>query len=222
MPGGSEAGYARWHAFQRAGLKAYARKRNDFMQRGGVSRLSAYHHAGAVSPWRIAREAQQAGAAPRRRNARRTRSRTLLSCCSALGAATLWPPAPPPSRIRAQVTSSCRAAPAATHRDLSRDLAGADKFIAEFCIWRELSYSWCAHTVAHHATMDAVDVLPDWARDTLAAHARDTRQARSVEDLAAARSGDAAWDAMQAQLAKTGTMQPVRNATHDDSACWRW
>lgn len=55
--GGSAAGYARWEAFRRRGLPLYAARRNDAMQRNDVSRLSAYHHLGMVSPFKVAREA---------------------------------------------------------------------------------------------------------------------------------------------------------------------
>jgi photolyase PhrII len=64
-PGGSRAGYARWEAFKRRGLRAYARLRNDaaVMPPRGVSRLSPYLHYGMVSPLRIAREASVDGTA---------------------------------------------------------------------------------------------------------------------------------------------------------------
>jgi hypothetical protein len=63
--GGSQAGYARWEAFKRQGLRAYARLRNDaaVMPPRGVSRLSAYLHYGMISPMRIAREAATDGSA---------------------------------------------------------------------------------------------------------------------------------------------------------------
>ena len=57
-PGGSTAGYQRWHRFCESGLKQYARRRNDALD-GGVSRMSAYLHYGMVSPFRIAREAAE-------------------------------------------------------------------------------------------------------------------------------------------------------------------
>jgi hypothetical protein len=41
----------------RQGLALYAARRNDALQRDGVSRLSAYHHYGMVSPFKLAREA---------------------------------------------------------------------------------------------------------------------------------------------------------------------
>jgi predicted NAD/FAD-dependent oxidoreductase len=56
--GGSVAGYQRWERFRRAGLSAYARRRNDPLA-DGVSRMSAYLHYGMVSPLRIAREAAE-------------------------------------------------------------------------------------------------------------------------------------------------------------------
>lgn len=59
--GGSQAGYERWEAFKKQGLAQYAKRRNDASIRG-VSRLSAYLHYGMVSPFRIAREASDAGA----------------------------------------------------------------------------------------------------------------------------------------------------------------
>jgi photolyase PhrII len=61
--GGSRAGYRRWGEFRDKGLRAYARERNDAAVEWprGVSRLSPYLHHGHVSPFRIAREAWQAG-----------------------------------------------------------------------------------------------------------------------------------------------------------------
>ena len=58
-PGGTRAGYARWEAFKKKGLRSYARRRNDAADHGGVSRLSAYFHFGMISPLRIAREAAE-------------------------------------------------------------------------------------------------------------------------------------------------------------------
>ena len=58
-PGGSRAGYARWARFKENGLAQYARRRNDATIHDGVSRMSAYLHFGMVSPFRIAREADE-------------------------------------------------------------------------------------------------------------------------------------------------------------------
>ncbi len=60
-PGGSRAGYARWARFRDERLHAYARRRNDALDRDGVSRLSPYLHFGHVSPFAIAREAMAVG-----------------------------------------------------------------------------------------------------------------------------------------------------------------
>lgn len=57
-PGGSVAGYRRWDAFRRRGLKYYGKRRNDPLS-DGVSRLSAYLHYGMVSPLRIALQAAE-------------------------------------------------------------------------------------------------------------------------------------------------------------------
>jgi len=58
LRGGSRAGYSRWDEFrQSGGLRHYAMTRNNAMNRGGVSRLSAYHRWGMVSPFKIARDA---------------------------------------------------------------------------------------------------------------------------------------------------------------------
>lgn len=55
--GGSVAGYARWHDFVHSGrIDQYDRTRNDPTRADGVSRMSAYLHYGAVSPFRLARE----------------------------------------------------------------------------------------------------------------------------------------------------------------------
>eukprot|EP00638_Chattonella_subsalsa_P019759 CAMPEP_0117887832 /NCGR_PEP_ID=MMETSP0950-20121206/21430_1 /TAXON_ID=44440 /ORGANISM="Chattonella subsalsa, Strain CCMP2191" /LENGTH=230 /DNA_ID=CAMNT_0005745905 /DNA_START=336 /DNA_END=1029 /DNA_ORIENTATION=- len=59
-PGGSTAGYRRWEAFKRNGLKNYHKRRNNplLMKSYGVSRMSGYLNLGMVSPFRIAREAK--------------------------------------------------------------------------------------------------------------------------------------------------------------------
>lgn len=85
---------------------------------------------------------------------------------------------------------------------LARDAAaaggqGAEKYLDELLIWRELAWAFCA---AHpeHATIDA---LPEWARRTLAQHESDERPALpSWETLARGRTGDPLWDAAQRSL----------------------
>jgi hypothetical protein len=143
--GGSGAGYARWEAFKRSGLRSYHTLRNDAAVGWprGVSRLSAYLHHGQVSPLRIAREA------------------------AALGG------------------------------------AGAEKFLDELLIWRELAHNWCFYT----ADPEAWDALPSWARETLTAHADDLRE-RVIdhERLARAATGDPLWDLAQRSLLVHGEL----------------
>lgn len=62
-PGGARAGYARWEDFKQRGLDTYAQRRNNPLDRDGVSRLSPWLHLGCVSPLRIAREAAARGSA---------------------------------------------------------------------------------------------------------------------------------------------------------------
>jgi len=136
-PGGSRAGYARWRRFRDERLKRYARDRNDATARDAVSRLSAYLHYGMVSPFVVAREAEQVGG------------------------------------------------------------AGADKFLDELLIWREMAYVWCFHT----AETETLAALPDWAQASLDAHRDDRRdEVFDWETLARGRTGDALWDAAQTSL----------------------
>lgn len=78
---------------------------------------------------------------------------------------------------------------------------GSAKFLDEFLTWRELSYSWC-HEVK--GDMHSHAVLPQWAQDTLAAHAGDERDVKTLEQLEKGATGDQGWDAMQHQLVLTG------------------
>jgi len=75
---------------------------------------------------------------------------------------------------------------------------GAEKYIDELFVWRELAHNLCFH---RHADVESSAVLPDWAVSTLRAHASDPRpKDLSWESLARARSGDRLWDAAQRSL----------------------
>lgn len=80
--------------------------------------------------------------------------------------------------------------------------AGADKYLEELLVWRELTYQWCRH-VPDHSSFNA---LPAWARRTLAAHAKDERPALSWERLASGRTGDRLWDLAQRSLVMHGEL----------------
>jgi photolyase PhrII len=143
-PGGSRAGYARWEAFKARGLRRYADRRNDALDRDGVSRMSAYLHYGHVSPFRLAREALAVGG------------------------------------------------------------AGAEKWLDEMMVWRELAYVFCRFR-PDHATLEGG--VPGWARDGLRAAEGDRRDALlSRETMARARTGDPVWDAAQRSLLVQGEL----------------
>lgn len=75
--------------------------------------------------------------------------------------------------------------------------AGAEKFLDELLVWRELAWAFCFH----HPEHEQLSALPAWARDTLEAHGDDPRPfCHDWETLARARSGDALWDAAQRSL----------------------
>ena len=75
--------------------------------------------------------------------------------------------------------------------------AGAEKFLDELLIWRELAYNFCFH----HNQPETLAVLPEWARRTIEDHSGDRREALySWETLARAQTGDPLWDAAQRSL----------------------
>ncbi len=82
--------------------------------------------------------------------------------------------------------------------------AGADKFLDELFVWREL-----AHNLAFFRSdvLHALDVLPKWARATLDAHRGDDRPALYThERLMRARTGDTLWDLAQQSLLRQGEL----------------
>ena len=80
---------------------------------------------------------------------------------------------------------------------------GAQKFLDELLIWRELAHNLCFHT----DDPEAWAVLPDWAQATLTAHADDRRE-RCIdhEHLARGISGDRLWDLAQRSLLVHGEL----------------
>jgi photolyase PhrII len=80
---------------------------------------------------------------------------------------------------------------------------GAEKFLDELLVWREL-----AHAFAFHAPEpESLTALPRWARETLRAHAHDPRpHLPGWERMARARTGDPLWDAAQRSLVIHGEL----------------
>ncbi|MEM8883226.1 MAG: NAD(P)-binding protein [Planctomycetota bacterium] len=74
---------------------------------------------------------------------------------------------------------------------------GAEKFLDELLIWRELAHNFCFHA----RDPERLGALPDWAQTTLRQHANDERdELFSWEQLARGETGDELWDAAQASL----------------------
>jgi deoxyribodipyrimidine photo-lyase len=79
----------------------------------------------------------------------------------------------------------------------------AEAFLDQLVTWREVGFA----TAAHRPGFRTYDSLPDWAKETLAAHASDRRD--PVYDRAAleeARTGDPLWNAAQRQLRQDGVI----------------
>ena len=77
----------------------------------------------------------------------------------------------------------------------------ADEFLEELIVRRELAFNF-ARTAARADTLEA---LPDWARKTLAAHARDARPyLYSRETFERAATHDVLWNAAQKELLLRG------------------
>ncbi|MCC6673421.1 MAG: deoxyribodipyrimidine photolyase [Planctomycetes bacterium] len=77
----------------------------------------------------------------------------------------------------------------------------AEAFLDELVTWRELGYT-CAALRPDHASYAS---LPEWAKATLAAHAKDARtHVYDLDTFAAARTHDPIWNAAQTQLLREG------------------
>jgi photolyase PhrII len=80
---------------------------------------------------------------------------------------------------------------------------GAEKYLDELLVWRELSWAFCHHREAP----DQTEALPGWARQTLAARMEDARPALlDAETLARGRTGDLLWDTAQESLLRHGEL----------------
>ena len=85
-------------------------------------------------------------------------------------------------------------------REASAD--GAEKFLDELLIWRELAYSFCHY----RGNLEKDGGLPAWAISTLTEHEGDRRTVLSWETLARARTGERLWDTAQRSLVKHGEL----------------
>ncbi|MEO0321836.1 MAG: FAD-dependent oxidoreductase [Myxococcota bacterium] len=80
---------------------------------------------------------------------------------------------------------------------------GAEKYLDELLVWRELAYHWCFHTPDPESYEEAI---PAWAQETLADALGDERDVLDEETLERGRTGDALWDACQASLLRNGEL----------------
>jgi deoxyribodipyrimidine photo-lyase len=88
-------------------------------------------------------------------------------------------------------------------RDADAPAAARDAFLEQLLVRRTLAFNF-ARTNPAHATYDAA---PDWAKKTLAEHARDARpRLYARAELEAARTGDELWNAAQRELVATGAV----------------
>ncbi|MBS0578175.1 MAG: deoxyribodipyrimidine photo-lyase [Proteobacteria bacterium] len=82
--------------------------------------------------------------------------------------------------------------------------ADRDSFLEELVVRRELAANFVDNTREY----DRYECIPAWAQRTLGLHARDPRPVLySYEDLAAARTHDAYWNAATREMLATGYMQ---------------
>lgn len=79
---------------------------------------------------------------------------------------------------------------------------GAEKFLDELLVWRELAYHWCRRE-PRHASIGGV---PAWARETLAMHAKDDRVVIPRERLDRGMTGVRLWDLAQRSLVVHGEL----------------
>jgi len=81
--------------------------------------------------------------------------------------------------------------------------AGAEKYLDELLVWRELAYHWCDRV----ADPGAWEALPGWARDTLSQESEAPRRhTYAWEALARATTHDALWNLAQRSLLHHGEL----------------
>ena len=80
----------------------------------------------------------------------------------------------------------------------------AEAFLDELVTWRELGFvAWARGG----PELETLEVLPDWARETLAEHADDEREhVYDLDAFDAAETHDELWNAAQRELAREGTI----------------
>ncbi len=84
--------------------------------------------------------------------------------------------------------------------------AAKESYFNELIVWRELAVNFVRHT----AKYDTAEVAEDWAKKTIAEHARDEREVLyGLKELEEARTHDELWNAAQIQMVESGWMHNV-------------
>jgi predicted NAD/FAD-dependent oxidoreductase len=87
---------------------------------------------------------------------------------------------------------------------------GADKFLDELFVWRELAHNFCFYRTLDDpsgASLETSAALPDWAVQTLRSHRSDERpHTYSWDELAHARTHSSIWNACQHSLLRHGEL----------------
>ncbi|MEM8998425.1 MAG: FAD-dependent oxidoreductase, partial [Acidobacteriota bacterium] len=87
---------------------------------------------------------------------------------------------------------------------LQRGGKGAEKYLDELLVWREVAYLYAFH---HRGRLESLDALPNWAQETLDRHRHDPRyDVYSWERLARGQTGDEVWDLAQRSLVIHGEL----------------
>jgi deoxyribodipyrimidine photo-lyase len=83
----------------------------------------------------------------------------------------------------------------------------ADEFLEELIVRRELAFNFARFASQPNLVEASLEVLPDWARDTIARHRRDRRNPiYTAEQFERAETHDTLWNATQTELFLRGTI----------------
>ena len=86
---------------------------------------------------------------------------------------------------------------------LTRGGEGAEKFLDELLVWRELSHHFCYRS----ESLETLEALPDWARHSLQEHEADPRVSTfDWETLSRGKTGQPLWDLAQRSLQRRGEL----------------
>jgi deoxyribodipyrimidine photo-lyase len=81
-----------------------------------------------------------------------------------------------------------------------------DAYFNELIVWRELAVNF----VKYSPNYDSAECAEDWAKKTIAEHARDEREwLYSLKELESGRTHDELWNAAQTQMVQQGWMHNV-------------